>query len=880
MLYSVTMVTDGTVDSIAEISYNGALYTNVDVSSGTYTIITTDPSGYIFKQWQITAGYATITNTSAASTIIRIIGYPVTIKATYVPLYRVTMITDGTVGSYAEISYNGTLYTSANVPDRTYNIIATVPSDYSFSQWQITAGAGFIDTASAASTALIVNGSAVTVKATYNRKLYNVTMVTDGSLGSTAKINYNGTLVTSADVSSGTYGIIASVPPAYTFDGWSITSGSGFITNISEPSTTLVVTESVRVKACYIDPSLCPTLPVFTPVACGIAQSREYPNPTSRAALKASKSASIFSGQAQSTRIGALKRCIAQVNASEIGFNQVNRRNVTVCDTITYQSPVTEYRDVQLAPPVFNAFFSNQRQPDLNITTVDPTGKIYALTNYVSGSQNRLTVTRFTASSGSLNIDLSGEELILSGTLVSANLFWRNDILVFVGIFYGTRTSVQLYTYDTSLSATLAPIQFPTISNTKRYTGQSTYNSAGYIYIALAAPSTGGYESTTLYYIAPELAGAPLVTNIQVDYSSIQQMIGDTNRGAILAAPVVNQMYLVYISNSIYFWRQLLFEGPLCAVAVNGTSILTLGYDGTNILSQSITYVPNTPSYTLNRTIIVPMTWPNGIQYTVRAITLCTSPTAQRYFYIMNLYNPEITNFEYYVQIGEITFDGTIVGTPVNIQINSEYKIAPTNTIQASANYLAAASGLQLATYAITYKQEYQGLITLTRDRKYCITEIIYPGCDCPTVPVNNTPPLDGLTRTLNLAICQPIRFSNPALSDGCGPVYTAPTQYLTEASGAEPPQGPAVKTIVRKYDRINGIDEICKPIPGRYGSSRTARIRSNIEAASATRYVTTVLPQVPYPFPCPVYGNQTGIPRASLCQPSIDARPTNGIPS
>jgi hypothetical protein len=246
----------------------------------------------------------------------------------------------------------------------------------------------------------------------------------------------------------------------------------------------------------------------------------------------------------------------------------------------------------------------------------------------------------------------------------------------------------------------------------------------------------------------------------------------------------------------------------------------------------------------------------------------------------MYLYNPAITNFQYYVQTGEITLDGMFVGIPTNTQINSAYNIAPTNTIQASNDYLAVATGLHLSTYATTFKEQYTELITLTRDRKYCITRTITPGACPPPLPVNNTPPLDGLTRTLNIAICQPIRFSNPAASDGCGPVYTAPTQYLTEASGAEPPQGPAVKTIVRKYDRINGIDEICKPIPGRYGSSRTARIRSNIEAASATRYATTVLPQVQYPFPCPVYGNQTGIPRASLCQPSIDARPTNGVPS
>jgi hypothetical protein len=246
----------------------------------------------------------------------------------------------------------------------------------------------------------------------------------------------------------------------------------------------------------------------------------------------------------------------------------------------------------------------------------------------------------------------------------------------------------------------------------------------------------------------------------------------------------------------------------------------------------------------------------------------------------MYLYNPAITNFQYYVQSGEINLEGIILGTPINTQISSGYNIAPTNTIQAATDYFVIASGMNLTTYATTFKEEYKELITLTRDRKYCITRIINPGTCTLMVPVNNTPPLDGQTRTLNLAICQPIQFTNPASSDGCGPVYTEPTVYLTDVSGAEPLQGSAMKTIIRKYDRINGIDEICKPIPGRYASSRTARIRSNIEAAGVTRYATTVLPQVQYPFPCPVYGNQTGIPRASLCQPSIDGRPTNGAPS
>jgi hypothetical protein len=451
---------------------------------------------------------------------------------------------------------------------------------------------------------------------------------------------------------------------------------------------------------------------------------------------------------------------------------------------------------------------------------------------------------------------------------------------VFVGIFYGTRTYIRIYTYNAALTATITSTQFPQILNSKRYTGQSTYDSAGFIYIVLASPPSGGYESSPLYYISPNFALTQKPTNVQANFNPIQQTIGDTYGGAFITAAASNQMYLVYVNKGVYLWRQLLFNGSVCGVAIKDTSVLTLGYDGTNVVATNISYVPNSASYTIKTNVAVQIPFPNNTPYTIQSITLCTSPTTDRVFYTMELYNPTYTNFQYYVQIGEITLDGDIVGTPSNIQIGFAYNIAPTNTIQASANYLVIASGLDLTTYAITYAEPYTALVTLTRDRKYCITRTISPGACPPPPPVNNNTPLDGLTRTLNIAICEPIRFENPGASDGCGPVYTAPTQYLTDASGAEPPQGPSVKTIIRKYDRINGIDEICKPIPGRFGSSRTARIRSNIEAASATRYVTTVLPQVQYPFPCPVYGNQTGIPRASLCQPSIDGRPTNGIPS
>jgi len=248
-----------------------------------------------------------------------------------------------------------------------------------------------------------------------------------------------------------------------------------------------------------------------------------------------------------------------------------------------------------------------------------------------------------------------------------------------------------------------------------------------------------------------------------------------------------------------------------------------------------------------------------------------------RLFYTAYLYNPDVPNFQYYVQNGEVNPKGVIVWS-TNLQIGASYIISPTNTIQTNLNYLAVSAGLRLTLYKSTFLDPFTAIVTRERQRFFCITYIVYPGCGCPTLPVNNNPPLDSFTHTLNIAICQPVKFVNPAASLGCAPVYTAPTSYLTEAEGAEPPQGPAVATVFRKYYRINGIDEICKPIPGRYGSTRTARIRTNIESASNTRYVNTVLPLVQYPTPCPVYGNQAGNPRASLCRPTIDGRPTGPV--
>jgi len=136
--------------------------------------------------------------------------------------------------------------------------------------------------------------------------------------------------------------------------------------------------------------------------------------------------------------------------------------------------------------------------------------------------------------------------------------------------------------------------------------------------------------------------------------------------------------------------------------------------------------------------------------------------------------------------------------------------------------------------------------------------------CNCPVIPPppNQLPTsLSEFNYTLSKAVACPVRYNTPFATFGCQPVYTEPIPYLTEP-GTEPPQGPAVTNVYRKFPRIGGIDEISKPLVGRSSSDRTARLRAGILSASDTRYVQSVIPIVPYP-PCPQRPSNAGIPVA-----------------
>jgi surface protein len=244
----------------ATINFLGTTYTTVSVPDGSYNIVAQSTIGsQSFSNWQ-KSGPGSILDISARDTTLTVTGTNVTAQAIYytpVVLYRVTMTTDSTAGARADISYNGVYDSSANVPNGSYNIRATIPVGYTFNNWQVTAGSGTLASASSASTTLTVAGQAVTVQALYSATQNRVTMYTAGNTNVVAYISYNGNLDTSANVPvGGPYPISTYINPgkAYLFNGWVVYSGPATIARTDLSSTTVTITAQgdVTLYARYI----------------------------------------------------------------------------------------------------------------------------------------------------------------------------------------------------------------------------------------------------------------------------------------------------------------------------------------------------------------------------------------------------------------------------------------------------------------------------------------------------------------------------------------------------------------------------------------------------------------------------------------------------
>ena len=150
----------------------------------------------------------------------------------------------------------------------------------------------------------------------------------------------------------------------------------------------------------------------------------------------------------------------------------------------------------------------------------------------------------------------------------------------------------------------------------------------------------------------------------------------------------------------------------------------------------------------------------------------------------------------------------------------------------------------------------------------------------CPKIPaplVQEPTAPDQLSYILDVAVRCPVLYVTPVTTYGCQPVLTSPIPPLQtgdiiidgKVAFVDPPQGPAVSNVYRKFPRIRGIDVISKPLIGRSSSDRTARLQAGLVSASQTQFVQTVIPIVAYP-PCLPTPPQPGVPVAPItpCNP------------
>ena len=88
---------------------------------------------------------------------------------------------------------------------------------------------------------------------------YSITINTDSTAGSQAYLTYNGNNYTSTSLPNGTYDIHAVIPAGYTFSGWFVTGGVGYIATFNSKDTTLTTSNAGVVVEAFFAPSVTPT---------------------------------------------------------------------------------------------------------------------------------------------------------------------------------------------------------------------------------------------------------------------------------------------------------------------------------------------------------------------------------------------------------------------------------------------------------------------------------------------------------------------------------------------------------------------------------------------------------------------------------------------
>lgn len=226
--YTLTMANDGHGTTTPAGS--------VSVGSGVATSIAATPaSGYVFANWTVTSGTATIANPSSASTTVTL-SSNATVRANFTATtYTLTMSNDGhgTTSPSGSVSVNYGVATT---------ISATPASGYVFANWTVTSGTATIANPSSANTTVTLSGGNATVRANFTTTAYTLTVSNDG----------HGTTSPSGSVSVGpgvATSISATPATGYQFLNWTVSSGTATIANPTSAATSVTLSTNATIQA-------------------------------------------------------------------------------------------------------------------------------------------------------------------------------------------------------------------------------------------------------------------------------------------------------------------------------------------------------------------------------------------------------------------------------------------------------------------------------------------------------------------------------------------------------------------------------------------------------------------------------------------------------
>ncbi|MCL2259943.1 MAG: hypothetical protein FWC15_01155 [Fibromonadales bacterium] len=204
------------------------------------SITATVPSGYAFKDWTVTTGTASFANASSANTTVTL-SSNATIVANYVQTYTLTINRTPTAGGTTTPASS-----QANIAAGTpVNISATAANGYVFNGWTTGTGATIANPSNASTTVTLTGNATITAnftQSTVTPTTYTLTI----NAGTGGTVNPSGQQTTAANTP---FSITAAANSGYTFNNWTVVSGTATFAAANNANTTVTLTGNATIRA-------------------------------------------------------------------------------------------------------------------------------------------------------------------------------------------------------------------------------------------------------------------------------------------------------------------------------------------------------------------------------------------------------------------------------------------------------------------------------------------------------------------------------------------------------------------------------------------------------------------------------------------------------